>query len=115
MKDGYPLNASEMPNKRLRKFKVEKVKMIIDPPKTVGGVAPTKYPLIASMDEKTDGRNHFNSLLRHMSGDNEQEGQVALNRSPELCLKLTYRYLLKADHVPCDTWGGAIFGPSGII
>ena len=24
-------------------------------------------------------------------------------RSPEICLKLTYRYLLRADHVPDDT------------
>ena len=36
---------------------------------------------------------------------------MALNRSPEFCLKLTYRYLLKAEHVPCDTWDGAIFWP----
>ena len=28
-------------------------------------------------------------------------------------LKLTYRYLLKAGHVPGDTWGGANFGPRG--
>ena len=40
---------------------------------------------------------------------------MALNRSPEFCLKLTYRYLLKADHVPGDTWSRAIFGHSGII
>ena len=40
---------------------------------------------------------------------------MALNRSPEFCLKLTYRYLLKADHVTDDTWGGANFGPRGII
>ena len=45
----------------------------------------------------------------------EQEGQVAINRSPEFCLKLTYRYVLKAGHVPGDTWGGANFGPRGII
>ena len=38
----------------------------------------------------------------------EQEGQVALNRSHEL-------YLLKAGHVPGDTWGRATFGPRGII
>ena len=38
---------------------------------------------------------------------------MALNHSPEFCLKLTNRYLLKADHVPGDTWGGAIFGPRG--
>ena len=44
-----------------------------------------------------------------------QEGQVALNRSHEFCLKLKYRNLLKADHVPGDTWGGAFFGPNGII
>ena len=44
-----------------------------------------------------------------MSGYNfKQEGQVALNRSPEL-------YLLKAGHVPGDTWGLATFGPRGII
>ena len=24
---------------------------------------------------------------------------MTINRSPEFCLKLTYRYLLKADHV----------------
>ena len=45
----------------------------------------------------------------------KQEGQLALNRSPEFCLKLTYWYLLKADHVPGDTWGGTIFGPRGTI
>ena len=33
----------------------------------------------------------------------------------EVCLKLTYRYLFKADHVPGDTWSGAFFGPRGII
>ena len=32
---------------------------------------------------------------------------MALNRSPEFCLKLTYRYLLKAGHAPVDTWGEA--------
>ena len=45
----------------------------------------------------------------------EQEDQVALNRSPEFCLKLTYRYLVKAGQVPVDTWGEANFGPRGII
>ena len=41
---------------------------------------------------------------------------MALNPSPEFCLKLTwYRYLLKADHVPGDTWGEASFGPRSII
>ena len=33
----------------------------------------------------------------------KQEDQVALNRSPGFYLKLTYRYLLKAGHVPSDT------------
>ena len=44
-----------------------------------------------------------------------QEGQEALHRSPEFCLKLTYRYLMKAGHVTGDTWGGANFDPGGII
>ena len=44
-----------------------------------------------------------------------QEGLVALNRSPEFCLKLTCRYLLKAGHVPDDTRGGINFGARGII
>ena len=30
---------------------------------------------------------------------------MALNRSTAFCLKLTYRNLLKADHVPGDTCG----------
>ena len=29
---------------------------------------------------------------------------------PEFCLKLTNRYLLKAVHVPGDTWAGVDFG-----
>ena len=37
---------------------------------------------------------------------------MALNRSPEFCLKLTYRYLMKADHVHCDSCGRA-FLPQG--
>ena len=37
---------------------------------------------------------------------------MALNRSPEFCLKLTYRYLLKTGHVPGDTWDGH-FKPKG--
>ena len=41
----------------------------------------------------------------------KQEDKVTLNRSPEFCLKFTYRNMLKADHVPGDTWGGAIFAP----
>ena len=44
----------------------------------------------------------------------ETEGQEALTRSPEVCSKLTYRYLLQANHVSGDTWGGANFGPWGI-
>ena len=40
---------------------------------------------------------------------------MALNCSPEFCLKRTYRYLLKAGHVPVDTWGGDHFDPRGII
>ena len=38
---------------------------------------------------------------------------MALNRSPEFYLKLTYRYLLKAGYVPGDTWDGVNFGPMG--
>ena len=34
---------------------------------------------------------------------------MALKRSPEFCLKLTYRYLYKADHVP----GAGPFWPQG--
>ena len=41
--------------------------------------------------------------------------QMALNRSHELCLKLTYMHLLKAGRVPGDTCIRAMFGPSGII
>ena len=40
---------------------------------------------------------------------------MALNCSPEFRLKVTYRYLLKAGHVPGDTWGGVNFGSRGII
>ena len=36
---------------------------------------------------------------------------MTLNRSPEFCLKLTYRNLLKADHVPGDTGGKPILVP----
>ena len=45
----------------------------------------------------------------------KQEGQEALNRSTVFYLKLSYKYLLKAGHVPGDTSGGAYFGPRGII
>ena len=34
---------------------------------------------------------------------------MALNPSPGFCLKLTYRYLLKAGHVPGDNWGEDIW------
>ena len=37
---------------------------------------------------------------------------MALKRSPEFCLKLTYRYLKKADHVPGDPGTGP-FWPQG--
>ena len=40
---------------------------------------------------------------------------MALNGSPEFCLKLTYRYLLKVGRVPGDTWGRVNFGPKSII
>ena len=40
---------------------------------------------------------------------------MALNRSSKFCLTLTYRYMLKAGHVPGDTWGRADFGRRGII
>ena len=38
---------------------------------------------------------------------------MALNRSPEFCLKLSYRYLLKAGHVPGDTRSGTNFDKLG--
>ena len=44
-----------------------------------------------------------------------QEGQVALNPSPEFCLKLTYRNLLKADHVPNDIWGKPFMVPKALF
>ena len=47
-------------------------------------------------------------LLRHKTTyKGQEEGQMALNRTPKFSLKLTYRYLLKADHIPGDTWDGA--------
>ena len=33
---------------------------------------------------------------------------MTLNRSPEFCLKLMYRYVSKAGYVPGDIWGGPI-------
>ena len=53
--------------------------------------------------------------FKKKSADDKQEGQMALNYSPEFCLKLTYGYLLKAGHVPGDTWGGVNFAPRSII
>ena len=41
--------------------------------KTVGGVAPTRYPshcVFGRTESRTDGRTHFNSPLRLTSGDN---------------------------------------------
>ena len=40
---------------------------------------------------------------------------MALNRSPKFCLKLTYRYLLKAGNVPGDTLVGDNFNSRCII
>ena len=40
---------------------------------------------------------------------------MALNRSPEFCLKITYRNLLKADHVPGDTWGKPFLVPRALF
>ena len=37
---------------------------------------------------------------------------MALKRSPEICLELIYRYLLKAGHLPGDTCCGH-FWPHG--
>ena len=42
----------------------------------------------------------------------KQDGQVALKRSPEFCLKLAYRNLLNADHVLGDP-GAEPFWPQG--
>ena len=40
---------------------------------------------------------------------------MVLDRSPEFCLTLSYKYLLKAGHVPGATWGRTDFGHRGII
>ena len=48
-------------------------------------------------------------------GRTKQEGQVVLNRSHEFCIKLIYRNLLKADHVPGDTWGKPILVPRALF
>ena len=45
----------------------------------------------------------------------KQEGQVALNCSPEFCLKLIYRNLLRADYVPGDTLGQPFLAPSALF
>ena len=36
---------------------------------------------------------------------------MALNPSSEVCLKVTYRYLFKADHVPGEIWGRPFLAP----
>ena len=56
--------------------------------------------------------SQFLKLFKNTKDSGKQEGQVALNPSHEFCLKLTYRYMLKAGHVPCDTWVGPIL-PTG--
>ena len=62
------------------------------------------------------GHHFFKAHIEHtVSSRVKQEGQEALNRLPEFCFKLTYRYLLRADHVPGDIWGRAIFGPRSVI
>ena len=40
---------------------------------------------------------------------------MVINRSSAFGLKLSNRNLMNADYVPGDNWGGAIFGPRGII
>ena len=40
---------------------------------------------------------------------------MALNRSPEFCLKLTYRNLLRADHVPGETWGMSLLAQRALF
>ena len=40
---------------------------------------------------------------------------MALNHSPEFCSKLTCRNLLKADHVPGDTWGMSFLAPRALF
>ena len=55
-------------------------------------------------------KNVFILLKKETRGPS---GQVALNRSPEFCLKLTYRYLLKAGHVPGDTSADPEVGDRG--
>ena len=44
----------------------------------------------------------FPLLKKRVDGHIKEEDQVTLNRSPGFCLKLTYRYLLKADHATGD-------------
>ena len=53
--------------------------------------------------------------MRKKKQKKKQEGPVALNRAPEFCLKLTYRNLLKADHVPGDTWGKPFLVPRALF
>ena len=58
-------------------------------------------------------RKSHTAIASHQ--EDKQEGQVALNRSPEFCLKLTYRNLLKADHFPGDTWGKQFLVPRALF
>ena len=41
----------------------------------------------------TRALKHVLSCFLRNTSKNKQEGQVALKRSPDFCLKLTYRYL----------------------
>ena len=58
---------------------------------------------------KSNPKKHKKSL-----GSGKRK-QVALKCSPKFCLKITHRHLLKAGHVPGDTWGGVNFGSFHII
>ena len=66
-------------------------------------------PMSFVRQTKSNPKKHKKSL-----GSGKRK-QVALNCSTAFCLKLTYRHLLKAGHVPGDTWGGASFGSFHII
>ena len=73
-----------------------------DIPKDCRGMWPTRLKITQNKQPQKKAKGH-----------NSEMKQEALNRSPEFCLKLTYRYLLKAGHVPDDTWGRANFGTRG--
>ena len=79
--------------------------------------APNKL-LTVKNDNKHDSGHQLDTIFNKMSYfcfNSKQEGQEALNRSPEFCLNLAYRYLLKAYHVPGNTWGRAILVPGTYI